>query len=87
MDAAKVEEIMAKVPRDRLSRAVGRGMAGVYVFRGESLDPINLTDTLYHCSIPGCDWLVHFKAERMDPLTPAEADEFLARMRSALEAN
>lgn len=87
MDAAKVDEIMAKVPAPKLRRAVGGAFdGGVFVLRGEGVRPGTLDEPAFHASIPGSDGSLHFGADRMDPLTPAEASAFLARMRSVLEA-
>lgn len=82
MEAAKLEEIMAKIPVDKLRRAIGGELdGGVFVFRGEG------PEDAFYCSIPGSEGFVYLGADHMDPLTPEESRAFLDRMRSALEAS
>lgn len=82
MEVAKVGEIMAKIPLDKLRRAVGGELdGGVFVYWNEG------PENAFYCSIPGSDATIYFGADRMDPLTPEESEAFLDRMRSALEAS
>lgn len=86
MEAAKLEEIMAKIPVDKLRKAFGCGFnGGVFVYWNEGPLGMDFSRTAYHCSIPGSDASIYFEADRMDPLTPEESRAFLDRMRSVLE--
>lgn len=87
MEAAKVGEIMAKIPVDKLRRAVGGVLDGAtLVVWNECWNPWR-DEEGFSCSIPGTEGTIYLGADRMDPLTPEESGAFLDRMRSVLEAN
>lgn len=88
MEIAKVEEIMAKIPVEKLRRAVIGGRdGGVWVYWNEGPLGFDFGRKSFHCSIPGSDADFYFEGDRMEPLTSEESRAFLDRMRSVLEAN